>query len=73
MISMARGDSGKIVVEIDPDEKRELYETLNREGLTLKAWFLRQASEYLRQRNTPTLFDPPATYSKRPGKGVRRR
>lgn len=53
---MARGESGRIVLEVDPSEKDELYSALKQEGLTLKDWFLRQASQYLRDRNQPTLF-----------------
>jgi len=53
---MARGDSGRIVLEIDPSEKDELYSALTKDGMTLKDWFLRQASQYLRDRNQPTLF-----------------
>jgi len=45
---MARGPSGRIVLEIDPETKRTLYEAVVRDGLTLKDWFLRSAREYLR-------------------------
>ena len=57
-IAMARGNSGRIVLEIDPSEKRDLYEALQEEGLTLKDWFLNQARSYLAQRSQPSLFDP---------------
>jgi hypothetical protein len=53
---MARGDSGRIVLEIDPADKQELYAALAREGLTLKNWFLRQAARYLSERHEPSLF-----------------
>jgi hypothetical protein len=65
---MARGDSGRIVLEIDPSEKDELYSAVTKDGMTLKEWFRRKASEYLRERNQPQLFGPealaetPATY-----------
>jgi hypothetical protein len=36
---MARGESGRIVIEVDPTLKGELYVELARRGLTLKAWF----------------------------------
>lgn len=45
---MSRGASGRIVLEVDPEAKRELYAALAREGLTLKAWFLKQAQDYVR-------------------------
>ena len=53
---MARGDSGRIVLEIDPAEKQELYNAVTRDGMTLKDWFLRQATEYLRERGQGHLF-----------------
>ena len=36
---MARGDSGRIVLEIDPTEKDELYAAVTKDGMTLKDWF----------------------------------
>ena len=53
---MARGESGRIVLEIDPSEKQELYDALTRDGMTLKEWFLRRAGEYLRERGQGQLF-----------------
>lgn len=53
---MARGESGRIVLEIDPSEKQELYDALTRDGMTLKQWFLRRAGEYLRERGQRQLF-----------------
>lgn len=44
---MARTGSGRIVLEVDPGIKRELYSNLAREGITLKEWFLRNAHDYL--------------------------
>ena len=57
---MARGESGRIVLEIDPTEKQELYSALTRDGMTLKDWFLRRATEYLREREQRQLFSPGA-------------
>lgn len=57
---MARGESGRIVLEIDPTEKRELYSALTRDGMTLKDWFLRRATEYLRERDQRQLFSASA-------------
>lgn len=56
-ITMARSNSGRIVLEIDPSVKRDLYEVLHEEGLTLKDWFLKQTRSYLTQRAQPSLFD----------------
>ncbi len=55
---MARGESGRIVLEIDPSQKDELYTALIKDGLTLKEWFLQQASHYLRDRSQIPLFVP---------------
>ena len=57
---MARGDSGRIVLEIDPSEKDELYSAVTKDGMTLKEWFRRKAAEYLRERNQTQLFVPQA-------------
>jgi len=53
---MARGESGRIVLEIDPAEKQELYDAVTRDGMTLKDWFRRKATEYLRERGQGQLF-----------------
>ncbi len=45
---MAIGSSGRIVIEVDPAIKHDLYAVLEREGVTLKDWFLRQAADYVR-------------------------
>src|SRR6266702_4801608 len=55
-INMARGESGRIVLEIDPLQKDDLYSALTRDGLTLKDWFLRQAEQYLHDRDQMPLF-----------------
>ena len=44
---MSIGNSGRIVIEVEPDAKRLLYSALARDGLTLKEWFLRSANNYL--------------------------
>jgi len=44
---MSIGNSGRIVIEVEPEAKRQLYAALAREGLTLKDWFLRSAENYL--------------------------
>ena len=50
---MPKGPSGRIVIEISPDLKRDLYNVLGSKGLTLKDWFLNNVQEAL--RNTPQL------------------
>lgn len=44
---MARGQSGRLVLEIDPAFKRRLHAQLAAEGRTMKEWFLEQAARYL--------------------------
>lgn len=44
---MARGDSGRIVIEVSPDLKRQLYSALAIENQTLKDWFIEAAGDYL--------------------------
>lgn len=61
---MARGDSGRIVLEIDPLQKDELYTAIARDGLTLKDWFLRQADQYLRTQDQFPLFGAPLVAEK---------
>ena len=54
---MARGRSGRIVLEIDPALKRELYLALERQQKTLKDWFLEEARRYLVNISQRTLFE----------------
>lgn len=44
---MPVGKSGRIVIEIDPVLKRELYESLKEDDSCMKDWFLRNAEDYL--------------------------
>jgi len=48
---MVRGESGRIVLEIDPSQKESLYLALKKNGLTLKEWFLQQTDNYLQNNN----------------------
>jgi hypothetical protein len=57
LCDMARGTSGRIVLEVEPSQKEELYGALTRDGLTLKTWFLARAEEYLSNRNQLALFE----------------
>ncbi len=52
---MPVGQSGRIVIEIDPDLKHELYATLKDDGVTLKQWFLERVEEHLRDRGQLSL------------------
>lgn len=48
---MAKGDSGRVVVEIDPKLKRELYSALAIDGQTLKDWFIAAAENFVVERS----------------------
>lgn len=51
---MAIGESGRIVIEIDPELKKQLYQTLKQDGANLKDWFLENAASYLQEKDTQT-------------------
>ncbi|RMP57510.1 hypothetical protein ALQ20_103569 [Pseudomonas syringae pv. atrofaciens] len=48
---MAKGNSGRVVIEIDPDFKRSLYSVLAADGITLKHWFIEAAEKHVTERN----------------------
>lgn len=52
---MARGPSGRIVIEVEPTLKRDLHSALVADGISLKDWFLRNAREYMADRGQPRL------------------
>ena len=47
---MPVGPSGRIVIEIDPDLKAQLYYALKSENVKLKDWFLQHVESYLANR-----------------------
>ena len=55
---MAVGESGRIVIEIDPEQKKVIYQSLKEDGLSLKDWFLSHAESYLEDKKQQNeLFD----------------
>jgi len=52
-MGMSIGTSGRIVIEVEPGVKRQLYSALAIEGLTLKDWFLREVNTYLLDSKQP--------------------
>lgn len=48
---MSKGDSGRIVIEIEPDLKRRLYSRLAMDGSTLKDWFIQCAENYATKKS----------------------
>jgi hypothetical protein len=53
---MARGQSGRIVIEVDPALKMELYSALARSNSTLKDWFMAAAVQFCESQAQPDLF-----------------
>jgi hypothetical protein len=47
MVAMARGQSGRIVLEVEPELKNELYSAISKKGMTLKDWFVDTAEQYI--------------------------
>lgn len=52
---MPIGNSGRVVIEIDPELKQELYAVLGAEGLSLKSWFLARVEDHLKYRQQLSL------------------
>lgn len=53
---MARGESGRIVIEVEPEIKRRLYSALALSDSTLKDWFLKTAADFCAESVQPSLF-----------------
>lgn len=49
VIAMSIGTSGRLVIEIEPKLKQEIYAALKSKGLTLKEWFLEQSDSLLQE------------------------
>lgn len=60
------GNSGKIVVNIEPELKRRLYAALSISGITLKDWFRKSAAAYCDEQKQPSSFRQVVGYG--PGK-----
>src|SRR5436309_1301785 len=54
---MARGNSGRIVIEVEPETKRQLYAALDLAGSTLKEWFIKHATDFSTEAIQPSLFN----------------
>ena len=51
---MPQGKSGRIVIDVDPEFKQELYRALALQGSTLKDWFLENAHRLCDETTQPT-------------------
>ena len=72
--TVARGQSGRIVIEIDPEVKQRLHSALVLEGQTLKDWFLARVEEYIRSPGQLRLYEGPVrTTDQRPTRRPQRR
>lgn len=47
---MAKGESGRIVLEVDPELKKTLYSILAMEQQTLKDWFIGKAEKHIDEK-----------------------
>ena len=54
---VARGRSGRIVLEIDPELKRKLYLALEKKQQTMKKWFISEALSLIKTESKHTLFE----------------
>jgi hypothetical protein len=54
--SLSIGNSGRIVIEIDPQLKRQLYSNLLAHGLSLKEWFILNANKYIEKTSNEKLM-----------------
>ena len=55
---MSIGTGGRMVVELDPSLKRDLYSQLALDGLTFKGWLVREVSRYLATAGPGSRVDP---------------
>jgi hypothetical protein len=53
---MPRSDSGRIVIDLDPEFKKELYSALQEDDCSLKTWFVERATDYVEDKKQPSLF-----------------
>lgn len=44
---MSIGTSNRVVIEVDPAHKQQIYAALKARGLTMREWFLQQVSREL--------------------------
>src|SRR6266404_4175337 len=55
--SMAHhGQSGRIVIDVEPQLKRQFYSALSLTGITLKDWFIKAAAEYCEEKKQPSFL-----------------
>jgi hypothetical protein len=58
-LAMPRSDSGRVVIQIEPEIKKRLYAALALSGSTLKDWFIKSAARFCDESMQPSLFGSP--------------
>lgn len=48
---MSISKSGRILIEVDPALKRELYAALAQDGINMKEWFVDEVDRFLSEKN----------------------
>ncbi len=62
---MPKGSSGRIVIDVDPEFKTEIYDALAAQNCTMKEWFLAKAKRLCEDHHQPTLSlvaEPQSSY-----------
>lgn len=55
---MSIGNSGRVVIDMEPSKKQDLHMVLRKEGTNLKTWFTEKVDELLAEKIQKTLpFD----------------
>jgi hypothetical protein len=52
---MSRGESGRVVIEVDPTLTRQFYSALAARNSTMKEWFIEAAKLYISEHEQPPL------------------
>jgi hypothetical protein len=75
ILHMARGPSGRVIIEMEPTLKRALHARLVSEGRSLKDWFLECADAYLdpAQQTLPLELGEPPSPDYRPAERTKRK
>jgi heat shock protein HspQ len=67
---MAQGKSGRIIIDVDPEFKEELYVAVRAQGFSsMKEWFVQQAERVCEESKQPSLglvAEDQALYSTNP-------
>lgn len=63
---MPQGKSGRIIIDVDPEFKEEVYQAVHRQGFgSMKEWFIQQAARVCEESRQPSLglvIEEPSAY-----------